>query len=142
MTKSKQYEHTARFVAPLPEPRSRVEIVEVQRELPAPPQTVLLPHAGYEDRARGFSLATAPLACVAGLVAALVGIIGWQVPFASLVTLLLALGGFALVWLLAFVAHMIISPDGAMFFHTILAWAYLRDEAKERHRRYREARRD
>lgn len=133
---------TTNFVAPAPEPRSRVEIVEVEHNLPVPPQTVLLPHAGYEDRARGFSLATAPLACVAGLVAALVGIIGWQVPFASLATLLLALGGFALVWLLAFVAHMIISPDGATFFHVVLTWAYLREEAKERHRRYREARRD
>jgi hypothetical protein len=69
---------------------------------------------------------------------AIVGVLGWQVPFASLATLLLALGGFSLVWLLAYVAHTLISPDGTMFAHTILAWRYLRAEQKERFKRYRE----
>jgi hypothetical protein len=133
-----RYDLSTRFVAPLPEPKTRVEIVEVARELPGAPTTVLMPHAGYEDRAKGFSLATAPLAGVAGLVAALVGILGWSVPIASLVTLLLALGGFALVWLIAYLAHVLISPDGTMFFHTILAWGFLRAEQKERHKRYKE----
>jgi hypothetical protein len=97
---------------------------------------VLLPHAGYEDRAKGFGLATAPLSIVAGFVAALVGIIGWQVPIASLVTLLLALAGFALVWLVAYLGHVFISPDGALFLHTLLMWGYLRREQAERFRRY------
>jgi hypothetical protein len=73
------------FVQALRDPAPRLEIVEVQRELPAPPQTVLLPHTGYEHRAKGFSLATALLAGVAGLVAALVGILGWQVSLASFI---------------------------------------------------------
>lgn len=124
------------FVAPAPRPH--VEIVEVEQNLPAPPQTILLPRAGYEDRARGFGIATAPLAGVTGVVAALVGIIGWSVPVASLATLLLALGGFALVWLAAYVAHTLISPDGTMFLHTVFAWRFLRAEQRERHRRYRE----
>lgn len=133
--------YTARdnFVAPIPEPRTRFEIVEAApTQLPTPPQTILLPHASYEDRAKGFGLSTAPLAGVAGFVAALVGVVGWSVPVASLVTLLLALGGFASTWLLAYIAHVLISPDGALFFHTILAWKYLRAEQKERHRRYKE----
>jgi hypothetical protein len=132
-----KYTKRDNFVAPVPQPR--VEIVESSpAQLPAPPSTVLLPTANYTDRARGFSLATAPLAGVAGLVAALVGILGWQVPIASLATLLLALGGFALVWLAAYIAHTLISPDGATFFHVLLAWRFLRAEQKERIRRYRE----
>jgi hypothetical protein len=138
MSDNKRYDIASRFVAPLPEPKTRVEIVEVERELPAAPTTVLMPKAGYEDRAKGFSIATAPLAGVAGLVAALVGILGWQVPIASLATLLLALAGFALVWLIAYIAHVLISPDGTMFAYTLLAWLFLRAEQKERHRRYRE----
>jgi hypothetical protein len=126
------------YVPALREPQARIVEVEVARELPAAPTTVLMPHAGYEDRAKGFSLATAPLAGVVGLVLAIVGVIGWQVPIASLITLLLALGGFAAVWLIAYVAHTIISPDGTMFFHTILAWGFLRAEQKERHKRYKE----
>jgi phage shock protein PspC (stress-responsive transcriptional regulator) len=126
------------YVPALKDPPSHIVEVEIARELPQAPTTVLMPHAGYEDRAKGFGLATAPLAGVAGLVAALVGMLGWQVPFASLVTLLLALGGFSLVWLIAYVAHTLISPDGTTFAHTFLAWRYLRAEQKERFKRYHE----
>lgn len=132
---SSYHKRDVNFVAPAP--RQRVEIIEVTpAQLPAPPQTVLLPHAGYEDRARGFGIATAPLATVAGIVAALVGIIGWQVPLASLATLLLALAGFALVWLAAYIVHTFVSPDGATFAHVVMMWAFLRREQSERHRRY------
>lgn len=129
-------QHESNFVAPLPEP-SRVEIVEVERDLPAPPTPVLLPQAGYEDRARGFTLATMPLAVVVGLVVALVAVIGWQVPIASLITLLLALAGFAGVWLAAYIAHQLISPDGALFMSVFWTWRFLRAEQKERHERLR-----
>jgi hypothetical protein len=124
------------FVPALREPSPPIVEVEVMRELPSAPQTILMPRAGYVDRAQGFSLATAPLAGVAGLVAALVGVLGWQVPVASLVTLLLALGGFALVWLVAYISHILISPDGALFMHTVFAWGYLRREQAERLKRY------
>jgi hypothetical protein len=81
-------------------------------------------------------VATMPLAATVGFVAALVAIIGWQVPIASLVTLLLALGGFAVVWLVAYLGHVVISPDGATFFNVILAWGYLKREQKARLKRY------
>lgn len=134
MTKQR-YEHST-YVPALAEPR-RVEIVEAERDLPAPPSPVLLPHAGYEDRARGFRIATAPLAVVVGFVVALLAVVGWSVPALSLLTLLLALGGFALVWLVAYVAHVLISPDGALFGHVVLMWGYLRREQAERHARLR-----
>jgi hypothetical protein len=138
----KQQEYGKSFVPALRDPAPHIVEVEVTRELPAAPTTVLMPKAGYEDRARGFTIATAPLAAVTGLVAALVGILGYAVPIASLATLLLALGGFALVWLIAYIAHILISPDGTAFAHTLLAWRYLRAEQAERHRRYREVNRD
>ena len=131
-----RYETASNFVSPAPRPSRPVEIIEVPQDLPSAPTPVLMPQAGYEDRARGFGLATAPLAGVTGLVAALVGILGWQVPIASLATLLLALGGFALTWLLAYLAHVLISPDGSLFVHVLATWAYLRREQAERHRRY------
>jgi hypothetical protein len=127
------------FVAPLPE-RPRVEIVEVPRELPAPPQTVLLPTANYTDRARGFSLATGPLAAATGFVVLLIGISAFGVPVLSVAALLLALAGFTVAWLAAYIIHTFVSPDGTMFAHTVLAWRYLRAEQKERHQRYKELR--
>ena len=139
MTMPNRYELRENFVPALREIPPSQQIIEVEtvRELPAAPQTVLLPRAGYEDRARGFGIATAPLAGVVGLVVALVAIVGWRVPVASLATLLLALGGFAVTWLIAYLGHVIISPDGSTFFHVILAWGYLRREQTERHKRYR-----
>jgi hypothetical protein len=128
--------HESNFVAPLPEPK-RIEIVEGDTALPVSPTPVLLPKAGYRDRAEGFTLATAPLAASVGLVVALVAIVGWQVPIASLITLLLALGGFCAVWLVAYLAYVFVSPDGALFAHTFWTWRYLKAEQRERHARLR-----
>lgn len=124
------------FVAAYPEPRAEIIEVESWRELPSAPITPPMPYSGHVDRATGFSIATAPLATVAGIVAALVGIIGWQVPFASLVTLLLALGGFCVVWLLAYLAHVFVSTDGALVIHVVMGWNYLRREQANRFKRY------
>lgn len=130
----KQHDHGSRFVAALP---TRVEIVEAPPpQLPAVPIAPPMPYSSHVDRAKGFSLATAPLAGVAGLVAALVGVSAFGVPALSVAALLLALAGFCVVWLAAFVAHLFISADGALFLHTVFAWAYLNREAKERRKRY------
>ncbi len=124
------------FVAPaLRDPAPQI-VETTWRELPTAPISAPMPYSGHVDRAKGFGIATAPLAGVAGIVAALVGILGWQVPLASLVTLLLALAGFALTWLVAYVAHTFISTDGALVIHTVMAWGYLRREQTERIRRY------
>lgn len=124
------------FVPALREPPPRIVEVEVQRELPAPPQTVLLPRANYTDRAAGFTLATGPLALATGFVALLIGIAAFGVPLLSIAALLLALGGFTLAWLIAYIVHTLVSPDGALFAHVVLMWGYLRREQKERFRRY------
>ena len=126
--------YTTRFVSPDPSP-PRVEILP-PLALPDAPISEPMPLSSHKDRAHGFVLATAPLAGVAGFVAALVGIIGWRVPIASLAALLLALGGFAFVWGCAFITHTFVSADGALLAHTLLAWQYLRREQKERMNRY------
>lgn len=130
-----------RFVAPAPRPR--VEIIEVPpAQLPAPPSTVLLPTANYTDRSVGFSIAAAPLAVATGLVVLLIAITAFGVPLLSVAALLLALAGFALTWLAAYIIHTVVSPDGATFAHVVMMWAFLRREQKERHRRYASLRDD
>lgn len=132
-------EPTSNYVEPLRDPVQVVE-VEVSRNLPIPPNTVLLPQANYTDRARGFSYATAPLAGVVGIVAALVGISAFSVPVLSVVALLLILAGFAVTWLVAYVAYVVISPDGSLFVHVVLTWRMLFLEARERRARYKQVR--
>jgi hypothetical protein len=115
------------------------QVVEVEtnwRELPTAPISAPMPYSGHVDRAKGFSIATGPLAGVVGIVAAIVGVIGWQVPIASLGALLLALAGFAVTWLIAYGLHTFVSADGALFLHTVFAWNFLRREQSERFKRY------
>ena len=126
-------QNNIRFV-PADPPAPRMEIIH--SELPSAPITEPMPLSSHRDRALGFTLATAPLAGVASLVAALVAILGFQVPIVSLAALLVALGGFAVVWLIAYAHHVWVSPDGALLAHVLLAWAYLKREQKERHSRY------
>ncbi len=136
MKRSRFDQAAGNFVAPLPSPRVEIVETEVERVLPAPPTTVLLPQAGYVDRAKGFSIATGPLAAASGLVVLLIGISAFGVPLLSVAALLLALAGFTLAWLLAYVVHTLVSPDGATFAQVVLMWGYLRREQTERHRRY------
>ena len=126
------------FVPALRDPMPRVVEVEIARELPAAPSTVLLPTANYTDRARGFGIATAPLAGATGFVVLLIGISAFGVPLLSVAALLLALGGFTVAWLAAYIVHTVISPDGATFAHVVMMWGYLKREQAERIRRYRE----
>jgi uncharacterized membrane protein HdeD (DUF308 family) len=95
-----------------------------------------MPFSGHLDRARGFTLATAPLAAATGLVILLIAVTAFGVPVLSVMALLLALGGFALVWGAAFIAHTFVSPDGALLVYTLSVFAYLKREQKERHRRH------
>jgi hypothetical protein len=108
----------------------------IHSDLPPAPITPPMPGSSYRDKAHGFMLATSPLAAATGFVAALVAIIGWQVPIASLATLLIALGGFSFVWLAALIAYQIISAEGALVLHTIFLFGLLRREQKERIKRY------
>jgi hypothetical protein len=95
-----------------------------------------MPLSSHTDRAKGFTLATMPLAAATGFVVLLIAVTAFGVPVLSVMALLLALGGFALVWAIAFVAHTMVSADGVLMVHTLSAWAYLKREQKNRHRRY------
>jgi hypothetical protein len=95
-----------------------------------------MPYSGHVDRAKGFGIATAPLAGVAGFIVLLIGISAFGVPLLSVGALLLALAGFAATWLIAYGLHVFVSADGALFLHVILAWGYLKREQTERIRRY------
>jgi hypothetical protein len=125
------------FVPALKDPAPfTVEVETNWRELPTSPISAPMPHASHKDRAVGFSLATAPLAGVAGFIVLLIGISAFGVPLLSVGALLLALAGFAATWLIAYGLHTFVSADGALFLHTIFAWGYLKREQTERIRRY------
>jgi hypothetical protein len=46
MSDNKRYDHTSLFVPALRDPAPRVIEIEVPRDLPSPPSTILMPNAG------------------------------------------------------------------------------------------------
>lgn len=138
-SKNKTYSN---FVPALREPAPQIIEIDVSSNLPAAPVSAPMPYSSHLDRARGFSLATLPLAAATGFIVLLIGISAFGVPLLSVGALLLALAGFAAVWLGAFIVHTFVSADGAMFLHVFLMWNYLNREAKERHKRYNSKGRD
>ena len=55
----------------------------------------------------------------------------------SLAGLVWLLGGYFAVWLLSFALHTFVSAEGTDLFRAVGEYRLLREEQKERHRRYR-----
>ena len=109
-------------------------------ELPArvtPSSTSAHVEGSYTDRAKGFSISTWQLSAITGLGVWIVSGLGGTAMF-SLLGLAWLVGAFSLVWLAAFVLHTFVSAEGTELFRAAGEYRLLREEQKERHRRYRE----
>ncbi len=104
----------------------------MHQEARPPVTTVQTVTTSHEDRARGFSITTIPLAAGVGFVAflAAVGLAG--VPWLSWSALLVLFGVFAVVWLVAYTWHTLASPDGATVLSILLSYRYVRHEQRAR----------
>ena len=104
--------------------------------LPPVAQTMVEVRGTFTDRAKGFQIASVPLAAGVGLGSLIVGIVGWGVPFFSVAALAWLWTGFLVTWFSAWVIHNLVSPDGIALVHTLLGWQYLHAARKEREKRY------
>ena len=109
-------EPPALYMPPAAQPLSRIEL-----------------RTTYADRSRGFLLATLPLASVAGLVALIMGVGLAGVPFFSGAALLCFWLSFALAYLVAWISHLLISPDGAAFLSVFGVYQMASREQRHRH---------
>ncbi len=108
----------AHFVAPEPVQPVRVyptyeEAEPVHLAPVAPAQAEVMLRTTYKDRSDGFVRAVTPLAAVAGGITLVAAVGLFSVPFLSFLALLWFFSGFGLVWLVAYLAHLFISPDGS-----------------------------
>ena len=139
-----RYDNGPNYIAPhapgeLAPVRRQAAIMPAEpAQLPAAPATsdVIL-HTTYEDRARGWLLAVTPLSAVGGLAGVLLAAVGWAMPILSVTALLVYFATFAGVWLLGYVVHTVVSPDGVALLHVLFAWRYVERERKTRERAYR-----
>ena len=100
---------------------------------PAQPLSRIELKTTYKDRSQGFLLATLPLASVAGLVALIMGVGLAGVPFFSGAALLCFWLSFALAYLVAWISHLLISPDGAAFLSVFGVYQMASREQRHRH---------
>ena len=105
--------------------------------LPSATTTHINVETTYRDRAKGFQIATVPVAVAFGVGAVVVGTIGYAVPVFSILSLSIFWLAFLAWWLIGWVTHHLFSPDGVALVHALLGWHYLRREQSERFKRYR-----
>ncbi|MCC6458797.1 MAG: hypothetical protein IT328_27885 [Caldilineaceae bacterium] len=131
-----QYTKRDNFVAPAP--RQHVEIVPIGEQLPMLPtaQTSVTLHTTYTDRSVGFQVATVPISIAFGVGALVVAVVGYSVPVLSIGALMVFWLAFLGWWLLGWAIHHIASPDGIALVQAILMYRYVRNEQRERLRRY------
>jgi len=93
-------------------------------------------HTTYEDRSRGFQIATFPVAVAFGLGALIVAVVGWAVPVVSVAALMVFWLAFLGWWLGGWLIHTLVSPDGIALLQAVMGYRYVRHEQKARLRRY------
>jgi len=91
----------------------------------------------YTDRAKGFSIATWQLSTVTGVASWTIAAQVTGAPWLSLGLLAWFVGGYFTVWLLSFALHTLVSAEGVELLRAAGEYRLLRQEQKERHKRYR-----
>jgi len=126
------------FVAPAP-------LAAVQAAPPVDPYTIqAVPSAfveartygSYQDRAKGFQIVSVPIAVCFGVGMGVVALLGFQVPVFSIGMLAVFWLAFLAWWLAAWALHLLFSADGVALFQAWGMFRILRQEQKERHKRY------
>ena len=90
------------------------------------------------DRATGFHIAFGPIAFLAGGVVLVLAIFYKNVELWSLLALLIFGMTTLIVWLLAWVCTLFISPEGVSLFEAWNKWGVIKTEQRERHKFYRD----
>jgi small-conductance mechanosensitive channel len=132
----------ARHLIVIPDEEAPAPIVHTEAaQLPTRPAATSRAAAqvtgSYQDRARGFSHVTLNLALVTGLavLTAAVFLQGGALTLAA--TLVYFMSGFFATWLIAYILHVFVSPEGVEFVEVFMYWRFIGREQEERHRRMR-----
>ena len=128
------------FVAPGPMPTAIVRrMPEAQQPIvldtPLPVAQQIRMVTSHEDRARGFTLVSLPLATAVGVGGLLLAIGLFRVPLWSMGALLVLFLAFLGTWLLAWLWFTAASPDGIGLMQVLLHYRLLRHEQRARLRR-------
>lgn len=131
------------FVAPgAPPPTAivprRVDILppEVHTvDMPTPAQVRSVVTGSHLDRAMGFRHAMMPVAGLAGLLGAIAAVSLFGVPWLSFALLLWFFTTFCVTWLLGYILHTFVSPDGAAVLQVLGMYRLLSREQKARLKR-------
>ena len=117
---------------PRDDPQPRRQMPALVGDVLPPMQTLKTVTTSHEDRARGFTITSIPLAAAVGFVAFLAAIGLGGVPWMSWSALLILFGVFATVWAGAYFWHTLASPDGVTILSILLSYRYVRHEQRAR----------
>lgn len=107
---------------------------------PTPMAPSVVTHQHYKtshvDRAKGYRIAVQPLSIIMGFLSVIVAVFGVGVPMLSITVLAWFGTAYAITWLMGYLIHAFISPDGLTILHALLGYRIIRHEQKNRHMRY------
>lgn len=112
-----------------PPQQLQAQVVDVVKPS-ATTQTML--RTSYVDKAKGFQVATVPLAVAVGIGAALLAYLLRDTPLLSAPTFVIFWLGFLVVWVAGWVVHNLFSSDGVALTHTLLGWWFVFRQQRER----------
>lgn len=134
------------FVAPAPQPVTihtpQLDAMPDTLNVTSPATADVQLRTTYLDRSLGFRTAIMPVAVVTGVLSCVAGVALFSVPILSWVALQTFLAFFCLAWIIGYLAHLLISPDGALFWHTWQLWRTVHSEQKFRQQMYRQRYKD
>jgi len=119
-------------------PVRRIEVLppqSVELQAPGTMQTYVEMRTTHYDRAKGFSIATLPVAMAVGMGAALIAVFFFDLKLFSLAAVTVLLIAFMLTWLFAWMFYQLTSPDGVSLFSAWGHYRLLRFEQEARLRR-------
>lgn len=102
----------------------------------SPAQSLVRIDSSYEDRSRGFVWVTLPVAATVGVLSCVAGVALFRTPVLSFGILTWFLTAFCATWIVAWVSHLAISPDGAALWSSLALWRTVSREQQFRHDRY------
>jgi hypothetical protein len=120
------------FVAPTVRHDLPTAIHQTELDVPMSAQAVVAVRTSAVDRAKGFAIGLRELGLVLGVLAVIVGVVGWKIPVFSLTTLTIFGVVYTLAWAGGWFWSQLISPEGVMLFESKRKWDEVRDARRER----------
>ena len=115
------------YVMPRAGPRATDSVTRLQPvDVQLPDNVRVVSNTTYEDRAVAFVKITNAMGLIVALFAVGLLTVAWDWPLLAGATLLVGLGMYLCVWMVAFIIHSMLTPDFVVLFREVMIWRHIK----------------